>query len=295
MAKQSLNIGTTPNDGTGDSLRFGASKLNAMVDELYAALGNGTALQIDVDDVTSGKILRSNGQKYIPSVLSYSELTNLPAIPQAQVASDWNATSGIAAILNKPSLAGVATSGNASDLNWAVYNDLPNLPTASTKNGMVAKVTSTGRLYYSHNSAWKRIADYDELSQQLVGLSSRTTVSTTTVQLGDGAAGYAEVTGFKSYSLLKVQTNVAAWVTLYTDANSRASDYTRLEDEDPLNGSGVVAEVITSGAQTQLMTPAVFGFNNDSTPGSNIYLKVVNKSGSSNTITVTLTLLQLEA
>jgi hypothetical protein len=295
MAKQSLNIGTTPNDGTGDSLRFGASKLNAMVDELYAGLGNGTALQIEIDDITSGKILKSNGQKYIPSVLSYNELTNLPSIPQAQVASDWNATTGIAAILNKPSLAGVATSGNSNDLNWAVYNDLPNLPTASTKNGMIAKVTSTGRLYYSHNSAWKRIADYDELSQQLVGLSSRTTVSTTTVQLGDGASGYAEVTGFKSYSLLKVQTNVAAWVTLYTDSNSRASDYTRSEDEDPLNGSGVIAEVITSGAQTQLMTPAVFGFNNDSTPGSNIYLKVVNKSGSSNTITVTLTLLQLEA
>lgn len=295
MAKQSLNIGTTPNDGTGDSIRFGASKLNAMVDELYQALGTGTNLQIDISDVTSGKVLKSNGTSFVASVLSYNDLTNLPSIPAAQVNSNWNATSGVAQILNKPNLASVATTGNASELNWANYNDIPNLPTASTKGGMIAKVTTTNRLYYSDGSAWKRIADYDELSQQLVGLSSRTTVSATTVVLGNNASGFIEVTGFKSYALLKVQTNIAAWVTIYTDSTSRTADFSRLEDEDPLNGSGVVAEVITTGPQTQLMTPAVFGFNNDGTPGSNIYMKVVNKSGSSNTVTVSLTLLQLEA
>lgn len=295
MAKQSLNIGTSPNDGTGDSIRFGASKLNAMVDELYQSLGTGTNLQINIDDVVAGKILRSNGTQFVPSVLSYTELTNLPIIPQPQVNANWNATSGIAQILNKPNLATVSTTGNAADLNWANYNDIPDLPTASTKAGMLAKVTTTNRLYYSDGSAWKRIADYAELSQQLVGLSSRTTVAANTIVLGNNASGYIEVTGFKSYSLLKVQTSTAAWVTIYTDSNSRAADYSRLEDEDPANGAGVIAEVITTGPQTQLMTPAVFGFNNDSTPGSNIYMKVTNKSGSANTITVSLTLLQLEA
>lgn len=295
MAKQSLNVGTTPNDGTGDTLRFGASKLNSMVDELYAALGNGSSLQVSIDDVTAGKFLRSNGQNYVPSVIDYNELTNLPAIPSAQVPSDWNASSGVARILNKPGLASVATSGNSLDLNWAVYNDIPNLPSASTKNGMIARVASTGRLYYSDSNAWKRIADYDELAGQLVGLSSRTTVSATTTVLGDGGSGYIELTGFKSYALLKIQTNIAAWITVYTDSSSRASDFTRPEDQDPLNGAGIVAEVITSGPQTQIITPAVYGWNNDSTPGSNIYMKVVNKSGSSNTVTVSLTLLQLEA
>ena len=42
-------------------------------------------------------------------------------IPAAQVNSDWNASSGVAKILNKPSLATVATSGS--------YNDLSNKPT----------------------------------------------------------------------------------------------------------------------------------------------------------------------
>lgn len=53
--------------------------------------------------------------------LDYSKLTNTPSIPSAQVNSDWNASSGIAQILNKPSLATVATTGS--------YNDLINKPT----------------------------------------------------------------------------------------------------------------------------------------------------------------------
>jgi len=51
---------------------------------------------------------------------SYNDLSNKPTIPAAQVNSDWNASSGVSAILNKPNLATVATSGS--------YNDLSNKP-----------------------------------------------------------------------------------------------------------------------------------------------------------------------
>ena len=47
---------------------------------------------------------------------NYADLIDKPTIPAAQVNSDWNATSGITQILNKPSLAAVATSGNYLDL-----------------------------------------------------------------------------------------------------------------------------------------------------------------------------------
>ena len=52
---------------------------------------------------------------------NYNDLTNKPTIPAAQVNTDWNANSGVAQILNKPSLATVATSGD--------YDDLTNKPT----------------------------------------------------------------------------------------------------------------------------------------------------------------------
>ena len=45
MAKSTINLGTAANDGTGDSLRAGATKVNANVNELYSALGNGTTIK----------------------------------------------------------------------------------------------------------------------------------------------------------------------------------------------------------------------------------------------------------
>lgn len=48
---------------------------------------------------------------------SYTDLSNTPTIPAAQVNSDWSASSGVAQILNKPNLATVATSGSYTDLS----------------------------------------------------------------------------------------------------------------------------------------------------------------------------------
>jgi len=45
MAKSTINLGTAANDGTGDSLRAGATKVNANTDELYNALGDGINLK----------------------------------------------------------------------------------------------------------------------------------------------------------------------------------------------------------------------------------------------------------
>ena len=39
MAKQNINRGTTANDGTGDTLRVAANKINANFTELYTLLG----------------------------------------------------------------------------------------------------------------------------------------------------------------------------------------------------------------------------------------------------------------
>ena len=92
---------------------------------------------------------------------------------------------------------------------------------------------------------------------------------------------------------MKIETSHAAWVTLYTSTSARTADASRSETTDPTPGSGVLAEVITGGAATQLITPATVCFN-DSGVGTT-YAKVVNKSGSTANISVTITYLQLEA
>lgn len=126
------------------------------------------------------------------------------------------------------------------------------------------------------------------------GLESRSTAAGTTSSLANGASADLNITGFKGYALYKIQTSVAAWVRLYVDAASRTADVSRLETVDPAPGSGVIAEVITTGNQTILMSPAVIGFNNETSPTTTIPCRVTNNSGSTGTVTVTLTLLKLE-
>ena len=58
--------------------------------------------------------------------------------------------------------------------------------------------------------------------------------------------------------------------------------------EDVNDGPDVANEEIK-------MTPGVIGWNNDSTPSTTVYAKVVNLSGSGTTIDVELKVLQLEA
>ncbi len=126
------------------------------------------------------------------------------------------------------------------------------------------------------------------------GSFTRTTANAATSSIANNASANITITAAKTYALQKIQTSAAAWVTLYTDTTSRSNDSSRNETTDPTPGSGVIAEAITTGAATQLVTPGLIGFNNDGTPSTNAYLKVVNKSGSTQAITITLHYLPLE-
>ena len=53
MAKQALGIGTTADDGTGDTLRAGGDKINDNFDELYDLLGDGTDLSSGISATAS--------------------------------------------------------------------------------------------------------------------------------------------------------------------------------------------------------------------------------------------------
>lgn len=125
--------------------------------------------------------------------------------------------------------------------------------------------------------------------------SSRTTASVATGSITDGTTTNATITGYKGYALFKIYVSAAAWVRIYSDTASRTADASRSELTDPDPGSGVIAEVITTGAETILLTPAAIGFSNEGTPTADIPIAITNKSGTTRAFTVTLTLLQLEA
>tara|TARA_Y100000004_G_scaffold31557_1_gene33024 strand:+ start:28 stop:2634 length:2607 start_codon:yes stop_codon:yes gene_type:complete len=130
-------------------------------------------------------------------------------------------------------------------------------------------------------------------TSSVTGLATRADL-TGSVTLDDNATGDLNITGYKAYSLVTVETDADAWVRVYTDAAARTADAYRSEGQDPFPGDGVIAE--TRGSGVIRMTPPAFGYNNDSPNiGDTIYTRVTNRSGSTATINVTLTAIRLEA
>lgn len=119
------SVTITNTGGGGGSVAWGSivGTLSSQVD-----LQNALDLKVDISSLAA---VATSGD--------YNDLSNLPTIPTAtsdltndsgfitigdvpaQVNADWNSVSGVSEILNKPTLAVVATSGD--------YNDLSNLPT----------------------------------------------------------------------------------------------------------------------------------------------------------------------
>ena len=75
MAKQSLNLGSSANDGGGTTLRAGGDLINDNFNDLYTALGNGTALQIALGSPSTGDVLTYNGSIFTTATpVSYTHL-----------------------------------------------------------------------------------------------------------------------------------------------------------------------------------------------------------------------------
>lgn len=127
------------------------------------------------------------------------------------------------------------------------------------------------------------------------GLQSRSTKTGNTNSLADAAEADLDITGFKAYALLAITTDRAARVRLYVSAATRTADASRAEGVDPTSDAGLIAEVITTGAETVIISPGAYGFNLESSPTTTIPCRVTNKSGGTATVQVTLNVLQLEA
>jgi hypothetical protein len=108
--------------------------------------------------------------------------------------------------------------------------------------------------------------------------------------------GFPNGTGpHSTYLLYSIETNCAAAVTLYTNADSSNRDVNRLSLGEPAPGVGIVADIVTTKADKVIFTPAVLGANTESPVESGLVGKVRNLSGvTQQQIIVTLTLVPIE-
>ena len=188
-----------------------------------------------------------------------------------------------------------AQSGGSTYEDGVTYSDTSNKYTTQGNN-----LDFTPQ-HDAPDTLWYRCANHSNMVGKIniVGFSggstSRGVVSGTTGSLAQNAIGNITITGHKSYLLMNVGLSTAGWFRLYTDSASRTADASRSVGEDPTPGSGVIAEVVTTGLSTSIkISPFVPGGNMDSTPSTNMYVAIKNLSSTSQAITANLTILKLE-
>lgn len=141
MAKQSINLGSTANDGGGTTLRAGGDIVNDNFNELYTALGNGTALQISLGSPSTGDVLTWNGSIFTTASPTLDNIVE-DTTPQLGGNLDVNAKQIISAGNNN-----IVITPNGSG---SVVLDGQSWPQADGSANQVLKTDGSGQLSYSN-------------------------------------------------------------------------------------------------------------------------------------------------
>ena len=171
----------------------------------------------------------------------------------------------------------------------------PNTLNINATNVAISTDMTIGGTVNSNSTVGTGYTFYGDGSGLTGTAPSRVIVSGATTSIVNSGIGNTDITGFKSYMLMRVGLSTAGWFRLYTDSASRANDTTRSVGEDPLPGSGVIAEVVATGLSTNhIISPFVPGGNLDDPASTTMYVAITNTSGTTQSITANLTILQLE-
>jgi len=134
MAYQSIGLGSAADDGTGDTLRVGADKVNDNFSEIYTLLGTGTTLTSGISSTSSVVTLTA------PTISGVVGGTQTSATITTLATTTVNGTT-----LNAGTLALAA--GSITDSSGAIDFGNENLTTTGTLtagNATVGTITSTG-------------------------------------------------------------------------------------------------------------------------------------------------------
>ena len=191
MAKQTLGLGTSANDNTGDTLRAGGDKINDNFNEIYSALGNGSTLQVNTTNPATGQVLRYNGSQFAAS--DYSNLTSALDVNGNSIVSSSNGNIAVAA--NGTGDITLAAGGVTSIFDGATgtiafptkisykneYSSLAAAPAAATYPGYFFTVDGDDKPYVNINIATGGVGDTRAfLLTQYTGIGDLSNVDVTT-------------------------------------------------------------------------------------------------------------------
>jgi len=225
MAKQSINLGSSANDGTGTTLRAGGDLVNDNFDELYTALGTGSALAITVSGASNGQALiySSSNARFEPANQSggLSDIVS-DTSPQLGGNLDVNGNSIVSA-----SNGNIEITPNGSG---KVVLDGLSHPTADGSAGQFLQTDGSATLQFatvlqnvSEDSSPQLGANLDVQTNQIVTTANRN------IKLYPNGTGVVEVGGDGSSADGTIQLNCSQnshGIKLASPPHSAAQSYT---------------------------------------------------------------------
>ena len=152
MAKQSIGLGSSANDGSGDTLRAGGDKVNDNFTEVYNALGDGTTIAANTGTLVSNAyaIATYAANSAINTRLNlYAKVANVASL--AALANTNSAIAQRAQVANVVSLAALANTNTRLTLintNLVQTNNaIRTLVSDRTQVSNVFSVFSSGKSY----------------------------------------------------------------------------------------------------------------------------------------------------
>ena len=225
MAKQSINLGSSANDGTGTTLRAGGDLVNDNFDEIYTALGTGSALSITVSGASNGQALvySSSNARFEPATQSGG---------LSDIVSDTSPQLGGNLDVNGNSI--VSTSNGNIEItpngSGKVVLDGLSHPTADGSAGQFLQTDGSATLQFatvlqnvSEDSSPQLGANLDVQTNQIVTTANRN------IKLYPNGTGVVEVGGDGSSADGTIQLNCSQnshGIKLASPPHSAAQSYT---------------------------------------------------------------------
>src|SRR6056300_1343458 len=141
MAKQTVNVGVTDNDGTGSTIRAGGQTINSNFTEVYTTLGDGSTITFDLSGATNGQALvynssTGNFEPGSPTVTSDFTISGDGGVDQTISTGDT---------LNVQGGTGITTTGVATDtLSIAVDATVATASSSTTFTNKTIDANGTG-------------------------------------------------------------------------------------------------------------------------------------------------------
>lgn len=187
MVKQTINIGVSPNDGSGDPLRTAFDKTNSNFNEVYTDLETipDTLLDLGIEDGTAGQILSTDGSGSFTFIEHESSFKNSPA---------FNITAG--KITNWDT---AYSWGNHADQPYIKQEQNAKINVVSASNNVIVDYTSgtvTSDLYTSNGDLVIRApAGFDSANTQLEAGTASISSGGDTIIKGGAATGASNAGG----------------------------------------------------------------------------------------------------